>query len=107
LVNNLGTIARSSTKEFMEALAAGADVSMIRQFGVSFTLPTCGKPLGRETKITLHLKEDHLEYLEERRLKDLVKKHYEFVSYPISLWVKKTTAKEIFDDEDEDEKKEE
>jgi molecular chaperone HtpG len=45
-----------------------------------------------------------LEYLEERRLKDLIKKHSEFISYPISLWVEKTTTKEVSDDEDEDEK---
>ncbi|VAI73835.1 unnamed protein product [Triticum turgidum subsp. durum] len=66
---------------------------------------TKSEPLGRGTKITLYLKDDQLEYLEERRLKDLVKKHSEFISYPISLWTEKTTEKEISDDEDEDEKK--
>lgn len=45
------------------------------------------------------MQEDQLEYIEERKLKDLVKKHSEFISYPISLWTEKTTEKEVSDDE--------
>merc|ERR1712151_821698 len=50
-----------------------------------------------------YLKEDQLEYIEERRLKDLVKKHSEFINYPISLWTEKTVDKEVDDDDDDEE----
>merc|ERR1711953_672446 len=63
--------------------------------------------LKRGTKIICHLKEDQTEFLEERRLKDLVKKHSEFIGFPIELYVEKSKEKEVTDSEEEEEKKEE
>jgi len=58
-----------------------------------------GPKLKRGSRIILTMKSDNVEFLEERRLKDLVKKHSEFIAFPISLQIEKTTEKEISDDE--------
>lgn len=78
--------------------------------GGSFTVRRDdSQSLVRGTKVILHLKEDQTEYLEERRVKDIVKKHSQFIGYPIKLQLQKEREKEITDDEaedDEDEDKE-
>ncbi len=74
--------------------------------GTFRVIPDDSEPITRGTKIILKLKDDMQEYLEERRLKDLVKKHSEFISFPIELQVEKSKEREVTDSDD-DEKKDE
>jgi len=142
LVANLGTVAKSGTTNFVEALSGdGADLSLIGQFGVGFysvylvadkvrvaskhnadeqtiwestadsTFTVAkdprGNTLGRGTEITLFLKEDAGEFLDQERLEELITRYSEFITFPISLYKSKTETVEIAEDEEEEDEEEE
>jgi molecular chaperone HtpG len=135
LVNNLGTIAKSGTKHFMEELkkASGTEqMKLIGQFGVGFysaylvadtvkvitkhtddvqyvwessagssytVQPVENPDSSRGTSIVLYLKPDQLHYLEESTITDIVKKHSEFINYPIELQVQREVETESVPEE--------
>merc|ERR1712060_306567 len=133
LINNLGTVAKSGTTNFLEAMAEGGDANLIGQFGVGFysaflvadkiTVASKnndddvqhvwsstadasfsivedprGNTLGRGTAVTLHLKEDAVDFLSESKLKEVAGKFSQFIQYPIYI----KTKKEIEAEDDEE-----
>lgn len=138
LITNLGTVAKSGTSQFVEALSQGADLSLIGQFGVGFysvylvadkvqvaskhnddaqhvwtstadgsfsvAEDPRGDTLGRGTEITLFLKEDAGEFAEQEKLKELIRRYSEFITFPIYLQTSHTETVEVpVEDEPEDE----
>ncbi len=129
LIKNLGTVAKSGTTAFLEAIGKGDSLSLIGQFGVGFysaflvankvvvtsksnddeqhvwtstadakffvTKDPRGDTLGRGTRVTLHLKDDAVEYVEQDKIKNLVKKYSEFIQYPIKLFLSKEIRKQV------------
>lgn len=138
LIKNLGTVAKSGTTAFLEAIGKGDSLSLIGQFGVGFysaflvankvvvtskanddeqhvwtstadakffvTKDPRGDTLGRGTRVTLYLKDDAVEYVEQDKIKNLVKKYSEFIQYPIKLFLSKEIRKTVPDEETPEEK---
>jgi molecular chaperone HtpG len=137
LMNNLGMIANSGTKAFMERLQETNDMNLIGQFGVGFysaflvadhvQVITKNDKSGyyiwesdadgtytirdyenkepefkRGTRIILNIKTEETKYLDDFKLRDIIKKHSEFISYPIQLRVTEYEEVEISEDEDEE-----
>jgi len=141
LIKNLGTVAKSGTTAFLEAMGKGESMSLIGQFGVGFysgflvankievtsksyddeqhiwtstadakffvTKDPRGDTLGRGTRVTLYLKDDASEYVEQERIKNLVKKYSEFINYPIKLYLSKDVREQVPVEPEVEEKKEE
>jgi molecular chaperone HtpG len=123
---NIGTIARSGTKAFMQSLkekASSDNPELIGQFGVgfyasfmvadkvtlftrtagsieagccwestgdgSYTIEECSRE-SRGTEIVLHLKEEFKEYLDEWKIRSIVKKYSDYIQYPVVMDITRT-----------------
>lgn len=129
LIKYLGTVARSGTAKFVEALSKGETTNFIGQFGVgfysnflvakkvvvtskhndddqhiwisqaggSFTVikDPKGNTLKRGTRVTVYLREDAEEFLEQEAIKKLAKKYSEFINYPIYINMQRQITKEV------------
>lgn len=133
LINNLGTIAKSGTADFLSKMQekkseAPEENDMIGQFGVGFysaflvadkVVVTTknnadvqyiwesdaasfsivedprGDTLLRGSQISLYLKEEAMDFLEEDTIRQLIKKYSQFINFPISLWTSKTVEEEV------------
>jgi len=142
LINNLGTIAKSGTADFLsklqDASSANEMSDLIGQFGVGFysaflvadkvvvtskhnddnqhiwesdsaTFSIAEDPRGptlkRGTQISLYLKEESYDFLEQDTVRDLIKKYSQFINFNIYLWGSstKTVEEPVEDEEDEEE----
>ena len=141
LINNLGTIAKSGTSEFLQKIGESKDArqlsDLIGQFGVGFyssflvadkVVVTSknnddpnqhiwesdsaefsivedprGNTLKRGTQISLALKEEAKDFLQEDTLRNLIRKYSQFINFQIYLWSSKTeTVEEPIDDDSEE-----
>lgn len=133
LINNLGTIAKSGTSNFLEAISkSGGDMSLIGQFGVGFYSAFLvadkvivytknnnddqyiwestadakfsiykdprGSTLKRGTRISLHLKDDATNLLNDKKIIDLISKYSQFIQFPIYLLHEKVYTEEVLAD---------
>ncbi|XP_017041835.1 endoplasmin [Drosophila ficusphila] len=134
LINNLGTIAKSGTADFLAKMqdpskSEGLDMNdMIGQFGVGFysaflvadrvvvttkhnddkqyiwesdansfsiTEDPRGDTLKRGSVISLYLKEEAQDFLEEDTVRELIRKYSQFINFPIRMWSSKTVEEEV------------
>merc|ERR1712013_103277 len=95
----MGVTKHNDDEQYIWKSAAGGSFNVQKD--------TINEPLVQGTKIILNMKEDQLDFLDEKKCQEIIKKHSQFIGYPISLQMQKTRDKEVEDDDDEEEEKKE